>query len=158
MLGSRVLVNRWSTSEQWNLCSLGGLLGAMTFRVVTVVALLGVLVSAPTADAAMCIRLSSKPERPVLGHASVVQIKTFYPIADGGLEPWIVRGYPFRVEAVSPRGRILRIKVKRSSDPYAWRGTLRFNAVGVWTIRVTNFGPSYTAGCGELLRVRVRAG
>ena len=116
---------------------------------------LAALVVTPTADAAMCIRLSNKPERPVLGRMAVIQIKTFYPRVGGGLEPWIVRDYPFRVEAVSPRGKTFRIKVQPSPDPYAWRGSFRFNSVGVWTVRVTNFAP-YPAGCGAQLKVRVR--
>jgi hypothetical protein len=122
-----------------------------------VAAMLAALVLAPTGDAAMCIRLSSDPQRPILGRAAVIEIKTFVPTVDGDLEPWIVRRYPFRVEAVSPRGRTFRVKVKPSPNPYTWRGTFRFNAVGVWTVRVTNFPRSDPSGCSKQLRVRVRA-
>jgi hypothetical protein len=118
---------------------------------------LAALVIAPSSDAAMCIRLSSDPPRPVLGRPAVIEIRTFSPTVDGGLVPWIVRRYPFRVEAVSPRGRTLRVKVKPSRDPYAWRGTFRFDAAGMWTVWVTNFGRSDPTGCGKQLRVRVRA-
>ncbi|MBA3401658.1 MAG: hypothetical protein H0U05_06675 [Actinobacteria bacterium] len=115
------------------------------------------LVTASEADAAMCIRLSTPAKRSAVGDATIIEMKTFVPLVGGGLQPWIVRGYPFRVEAVSARGQALRVKVKPSRNPYAWRGVLRFPQAGVWTVRVRNFGPRYQAGCGEELRVRVRS-
>jgi hypothetical protein len=114
------------------------------------------LVTASAADAALCIRLSTQAPRPVVGDATIIEMKTFVPLVSGGLKPWVVRGYPFRVEAVSPRGKAFRVTVKPSRNPYAWRGTFRFTSVGVWTVRVTNWG-RYQTGCGEELHVRVRA-
>lgn len=122
-----------------------------------IVGLLFAFVTVPSADAAMCIRLSIDPHRPLLGRTAIVQIRTYFPTPDGDLEPTVVRRYPFRVEAVSPHGRLFRIRVSPSTNRFAWRGTFRFNAVGVWTVRVRNFGPVYPAGCGERLKVRVRA-
>ena len=110
---------------------------------------------APAADAAMCIRLFAQPAQPHPGAAAQVGLRTYAPLPDGGLRPWKVDRYPFRVEAVSPTGRIHRIAVRQSrADPYAWVGSFRFPKLGVWTIRVTNFAP-YSKGCAEVLRVRV---
>jgi len=112
--------------------------------------------TASAADAALCIRLSLLASRPVVGDATIIEMETFVPLVGGGLKPWIVRRYPFRVEAVSPRGKAFRVNVRQSRNPYAWRGALHFPSVGVWKVRVRNFGPRYQTGCGEELRVRVR--
>ncbi len=104
----------------------------------------------------MCIRLSTLAAKPAVGAATIIRMKTFIPTVDNGLKPLIVRKYPFRVEAVSPRGNVFRVTVKPSANPYAWRGTFRFPSAGVWFVRVTNW-PSYPKGCGEQLHVRVRA-
>ena len=109
----------------------------------------------PAADAAMCIRLSTDAPTPVVGEATTIQMRTYVPYPEG-LRPWIVADYPFVVEAVSPRGKVFRVAVKPSSNPYAWRGFFRFRGTGVWTVRVRNWGPTYQKGCGERLRVRVR--
>lgn len=120
-------------------------------------ALLAVLIVAPTAEGAMCVRLSSEPTSPRVGAATVIEMRTFFPTVGGRLEPWIVRRYPFRVVAFSPRGKTFRITVRPSRNPYAWRGAFRFGSAGVWTVRVTNFSPSDPTGCGRELRLRVRA-
>lgn len=113
--------------------------------------------NAQPADAAMCIRLSTEPTRPEAGATATIVLRTFIPLANGELEPWEVRDYPFRVQAVSPAGRVYRVAMEPSqSDPYAWAGSFRFPRRGTWTIRVTNFAPSYPKACGAVLRVRVR--
>ncbi len=116
---------------------------------------LAILVAAPVAHAALCIRLSTTAARPVAGDATIIKIKTFVPVGNG-LKPWIVRKYPFRVEAVSAREKVFRVTVKPSPNPYVWRGTFRFPSAGVWTVGVTNWAP-YAKGCGETLLLRVRA-
>lgn len=103
----------------------------------------------------MCIRLFAQPAQPHVGAATQVGLRTYVPLVSGALRPWNVRRYPFRVEAVSPTGRVHRIEVRHSrANPYAWVGSFRFPKMGTWTIRVTNFAP-YSKGCGEILRVRV---
>ena len=121
-----------------------------------VAATLVALVSAPAANAALCVRLSTYAPRPVVGDPTIIEMRTFVPLVSGELKPWVVHGYPFRVEAVSPRGKAFRVSVKPSRNPHAWRGAFRFASAGMWTVRVTNFGPSYSRGCGEELHVRVR--
>lgn len=128
----------------------------MTIRMLAA-GVLTALLTAPAANAALCIRLSTLPARPVVGNGTIVELRTFVPLVGGRLKPWVVRGYPFRVEAVAPRGQAFPIKVKPGRSPYAWRGNVRFPSAGVWTVRVRNFGPRYQAGCGEQLEVRVRA-
>lgn len=120
---------------------------------IAVIALAATL--APAADAAMCIRLFAEPAQLHVGAATEVGLRTYAPLVSGALRPWKVRRYPFRVEAVSPIGRVHRVEVRHSrANPYAWVGSFRFPKPGMWTIRVTNFAP-YPKGCGDVLRVRV---
>lgn len=113
------------------------------------------LLVAPTAEAAMCIRMSSDSQRPIVGHATTIRFATFYPTATGELKRWEVRGYPFRVEAISPRGRIFRIRVAPSRNPFVWAGAFRFKTPGTWVVRVRNPGLT-PSECGPQLRLRVR--
>jgi hypothetical protein len=106
----------------------------------------------------MAVRLSVTPDPAPADSAARLTLRTFTPYAKAGggfrLEPEAVSQYPFRVSATFRRSR-LRIAVRRTSDPYAWSGSVEFPRVGVWTIRVDNFGPRYEAASGAVLRVRV---
>lgn len=115
------------------------------------------LVVVPASHAAMCIRLSTVPTKAIVRESTIIELETFAPLVGGALEPVVVRDYPFRVEAVSPRYKKFRVAVRASRNPYVWRGVFRFPSAGVWRLRVRNFGPRYEAGCGEELRLRVRA-
>ena len=111
---------------------------------------------ASEANAAMCIRLSTLPAKPTAGGQTIVQLKTYATEPDGRLRPWAVRSYPFRVQAVSPAGRVHRVLVGPSADVYVWRGSFAFPRRGVWTIRVANFAGG-NPNCAKPLRVRVTA-
>lgn len=120
------------------------------------VALAAVVVSGavvPAASAAMCVRLFTQPCTGVVGVPMVVGLRTYAPYPDG-LRPWIVTGYPFRVRAVAPNGRVYRVSI-RPGHANLWAGSFSFPVRGVWTVRVDNFGPRYPKGCGETLRLRI---
>jgi hypothetical protein len=124
-------------------------------RVVPLAAL-SALVLVAEANAAMCIRLSTLPTRPTVGTKAVIQLRTYAPLPDGRLRPWAVRDYPFRMQAVSPSGRIHRVRVRPSADVYAWRGRFVFPERGRWTIRVANFAGA-NPNCSGPLVLRVAA-
>jgi hypothetical protein len=107
----------------------------------------------PGAGAAMCVTLFAKPEVPTAGVRSEVGLRTYTPYPDG-LRARRITSYPFRVQAVAPTGRIYRVVI-RPALGNRWVGSFWFPMKGIWTIRVTNFGPQYAEGCGEVLRVRV---
>jgi hypothetical protein len=76
-----------------------------------------------------------------------VQLRTFTPFLrkDGSccrLGPADPRGYPFRVQAVSPLGRTSRIRVFRARRGL-WKGTVRFDRPGRWQVRVANYASVY---------------
>ena len=105
-----------------------------------------------SADAALICRLSVRPTAPTVGRASQIELRQFVPYAGGTAEPTAV-AYPWRVEAVSPRGRIFRVRVPQSSDRFVYRGTFVFPSPGRWLVRVTNFGPAYQPYPGHRPRV-----
>src|SRR5439155_3528110 len=108
----------------------------------------GLLLAAP-ASSALVVRLGIVPTRPHVGEKLTFVLRTYAPFAAPErpcgfrLRPWRVR-YPFRVEALNPRGRVLRTAVRqRGSNRYV--GRLRPRIAGIWKIRVTNFGPRYNS-------------
>lgn len=115
-------------------------------------------VAAPCgADAALEVRLAVKPARPHAGEAAEIRLRTYTPFrrSDGSccrLVPSDPRGYPFRVEAVSPRGVAVRVRMSRAR-PGLWGGVFRFGRAGRWQLRVANYAPGYR---GARLFVRVR--
>ena len=125
------------------------------FACIAVTAVSAVLASAPAAHSAMCISLALSHSRPKVRVATRIALRPFIPPGRGVLQPWIVRRYPFRVEAVSPTGRAFRVRVRPTRDPYVWSGVFSFPSPGRWHVRVTNFGPRY-GYCGPMLRVFVR--
>ncbi len=118
------------------------------------------LVLASSAGGALEVRLSISPNHPVSLEPTQISLRTFLPFtrADGSccdLKDGGPKRYPFRVEAVSPRGKVARIRVRHASS-YVWRGAFRFPSGGRWTLRVTNFGPTYEHSAGARPRITVR--
>jgi hypothetical protein len=121
-----------------------------------------VLVLATPAGGALEVRLSTVPARPSALEPTRIVLRTFWPFikADGTccrLEPGGPRSYPFRVEAVSPVGRVSRIVVRRA-EANVWRGVHRFPVAGRWQLRVANYGPTYRHAAGALPRIFVDVG
>ena len=113
-----------------------------------------------SAAAALEIKLSVVPLAPKAGTRAVVQLRPYwtYKRADGTccrLVPANVN-YPFRVEAVSPAGRISRIAVRRTSNRYAWKGSFVFRGAGRWTLRDPQWGPAYSTHYGAKPRLRLQ--
>jgi hypothetical protein len=119
------------------------------------------LVAPTAAAAALEVKLSVLPAVPKKGAPVTIQIRPYVPYIrpDGTccrLEPADVN-YPFRVEAVSPTGRISRVVVRRTKNRFVWAGTFRFGKVGRWTIRAPQWGPRYRTRYGKpRIRVTVR--
>jgi hypothetical protein len=125
----------------------------MRIAVVTTATLALAAWLAPSASAAMCIRLYVNPAIPTLGTRTEIGLRTYAPYPEG-LRAWRVTNYPFHVQALAPTGRVFRVLI-RSAPANKWIGLFRFPMTGTWTIRVTNFGPRYTKGCSEVLHLRV---
>jgi hypothetical protein len=101
------------------------------------------LLSTGDADAALSVRLSIVPTTPRVGQSVSVMLRPYFPyLRDDGtccrLVSADVKGYPFRVEATSPAGRVFRIRVGRTIDRYLWHGAFVFRSTGRWHVRVTN--------------------
>jgi hypothetical protein len=105
----------------------------------------------------MGVRLAVKPASPRAGAEALIELRPFWPLErkDGSCCRFVAadpRGYPFRLEAVSPTGRLFRLRVTRTR-PFLWRGSFRFDRPGRWQLRVANYAPEYR---GARLFVRVR--
>jgi hypothetical protein len=125
-------------------------------------AALAALAFPASASAALEVKLSVVPTSPKKGASTVVQLRPYwtYNRADGSccrLRPADVR-YPFRIEAVSPGGRVMRIVMRRTSNRFVWVGRIRFPAVGRWTLRAPQWGPRYSRHYGARPRIRVIVG
>ena len=123
-----------------------------------VAAALAALAFPTSAMAALEVRLAVVPTSPKKGASTVVQLRPYwtYNRPDGSccrLEPADVR-YPFRVEAVSPRGRVMRVVVRRTKNRFVWAGRFRFNSAGRWTLRAPQWGPRYSRRYGGKPRIR----
>jgi hypothetical protein len=84
------------------------------------------LLSTGGASAALGVRLSIIPTAPRVGQSVSVLLRPYFPyVRDDGtccrLVPADVKDYRFRVEATSPAGRVFRIAVGRTIDPFLWR-------------------------------------
>jgi hypothetical protein len=115
-----------------------------------------------SASAALEVKLSLVPSKPTKGTSTVVQLRPYwtYNRPDGSccrLRPADVR-YPFRVEAVSPGGRVTRIVVRRTKDRFVWAGRIVFRTAGRWTLRAPQWGPRYSTHYGARPRIRVIVG
>lgn len=126
------------------------------------VAVLAALAFPASASAALEVKLSVAPTAPKKGASTVVQLRPYwtYNRPDGSccqLRPADVR-YPFRVEAVSPGGRVTRIVMRRTNNRFVWSGRIRFPAVGRWTLRAPQWGPRYSLHYGARPRIRISVG
>jgi hypothetical protein len=125
-------------------------------------AALAALAFPASASAALEVKLSVVPTSPKKGASTVVQLRPYwtYNRPDGSccrLRPADVR-YPFRVEAVSPGGRVTRIVMRRTSNRLVWAGRIAFTAAGRWTLRAPQWGPRYSRHYGARPRIRVIVG
>lgn len=125
-----------------------------------VAAVLLALVVPASAAAALEVKLSVVPGSPKKGASSVVQLRPYWTKyrADGTccrLEPADVR-YPFKVQAISPTGRVVRIVVRRTRNRFVWAGSFVFARRGTWTLRAPQWGPRYSRNYGARVRVTVR--
>ena len=123
-----------------------------------VAALIVALVLPASALAALEVKLSVVAA-PKAGSRSVVQLRPYwtYKRKDGTccrLVPADVR-YPFRVEAVSPAGRVSRIAVRKTKNRFVWAGRFVFGTTGRWTLRAPQWGPRYSRHFGARPRIRV---
>ena len=121
-------------------------------------AVLVALVLPASALAALEVKLSVATA-PEAGSRSVVQLRPYwtYKRKDGTccrLVPADVR-YPFRVEAVSPTGRVSRIAVRKTKNRFVWAGGFVFRSAGRWTLRTPQWGPRYRRHFGARPRIRI---
>jgi hypothetical protein len=121
-------------------------------------ALLALVVPA-SATAALEVKLSVVPSSPKKGSSSVVQLRPYWThYRDDGtcckLVPADVR-YPFKLEAVSPTGRVARVVVRRTKNRFVWAGSFVFSRRGTWTLRAPQWGPRYSRNFGARPRLRV---
>jgi hypothetical protein len=116
-----------------------------------VAAFLLALVLPASAVAALEVKLSV-PAKPKKGAVATVQLRPYWVRyrRDGTccrLVPADVN-YPFKVEAVSPSGRVFSVPVRRTKNRYVWTGSFRFNARGRWILRDPHWGPRYSRNYG----------
>jgi hypothetical protein len=112
-----------------------------------------------SASAALEVKLSVVPSSPKKGVSTVVQLRPYwtYKRPDGSccrLRPADVR-YPFRVDAVSPTGRVWHLVMRRTENRFVWAGRIAFAARGRWTLRAPQWGPRYSTHYGARPRIRV---
>jgi hypothetical protein len=115
-----------------------------------------------SAAAALEVKLSVAPKSPAKDAATTVQLRPYwtYNRPDGSccvLKQAAVK-YPFKVEAVSPAGRISPISVRKTKNRYLWSGTFRFRSAGRWVIRAPQWGPRYSRNFGARPRIQVTVG
>jgi len=125
-------------------------------------AALAALAIPASASAALEVKLSVVPTTPKKGASTVVQLRPYwtYNRPDGSccqLRPADVR-YPFRVEAVSPSGRVTRLVMRRTKNRFVWSGRIVFRAAGRWTLRAPQWGPRYSRHYGARPRIQVLVG
>ena len=124
--------------------------------------LAAVLVLATPAAAALEVRLTITPSAPHALEPTKLALRTYLPVLrDDGSCCRLVSGgpasYPFRVEVVSPAGRLSRVRV-RSSGKHSWGGVFTFPTPGRWQVRVANYpGCASVVGARPCLWVRVVA-
>lgn len=126
------------------------------------VALVAALALAAPVEASLEVRLSVTPSKPRAGTRTVVQVRPYwtYLRPDGSccrLEPADV-AYPFRLEAVSPGGRLFRVRLRRTSNRFLWTAVFTFRTRGLWTFREPHWGPDYSTSAGGRPRIRVAVG
>ena len=113
------------------------------------------LVAAAPADAALIVRLAVVPGTPGVGTRVTIVVRPFWPLSTGSRRAKVDSRYPFRIEAVSPRGAVARIHVRRSRIPFVWTGRFTFAQPGLWLLRAANWGPLYEPYPGHRPQLRV---
>lgn len=120
----------------------------------------GLVLVAPAAGA-LEVRLTIEPARPNALESVTVALRSYVPVVRGDgtccrLEPDGARSYPFRVEAVSPTGKVVRVRVRPVGSNLR-RGVITFPAAGRWTLRVANYAQrGYRPAFGARPRITVR--
>jgi hypothetical protein len=131
----------------------------MRSAAVVAAALVAFLTGGRVAHAAATARVDVFPSQPRVGQKVTVQLRPFWVLA--GLPPALFpETYPWRVAAISPAGRQLRIPITRTpTNPYLWSGVARLRSGGAWTVCVLNFSSTGRACIPHTpgwQRVRVR--
>ena len=112
------------------------------------------------AEAALVVKLSVTPKPVRKGAPTGIELRPFwtYKRPDGSC---CVLGranvnYPFKVEAVSPSGRVFRVRVHKTPSRYVWSGVFTFGATtGRWIVRAPQWGPRYSRNYGARPRIAV---
>jgi hypothetical protein len=112
-----------------------------------------------SAVAALEVKLAVTPKAPTTTLAASVQLRPYwtYNRPDGSccvLKPAAVK-YTFKVEAVSPSGRVYAVRVRRTKNRYLWSGPFRFRMPGRWVLRAPQWGPRYSRNYGARPRLSV---
>ena len=108
-------------------------------------------VTAPGADAALCIQWRS-PTGGDVGSTVPVIFETYAPLTTGAAVPFAAADYPFRITARSPDGELRRIEVSPTTEAATrWTGELLLDNAGVWEVYSENFGGD--SPCGPRLRI-----
>jgi hypothetical protein len=122
-------------------------------------AALAALAFPASASAALEVKLSVVPTSPKRDASTIVQLRPYwtYKRPDGTcceLRRADVR-YPFRLEVVSPTGRVTRLTMRRTNDRFVWARRIVFAARGRWTLRAPQWGPRYSTHYGARPRIRI---
>ena len=120
------------------------------------------LLLAPPASAALCARWDP-PRQVDEGTQALVSFRTFLPISENGdayrLKPHAFPDYPFRVQAISPRGEPSRIAIAPSADDNRrWLGSLTPNQEGRWTLTIVNMQGGGDEACYTDATLMVKEG
>jgi hypothetical protein len=111
------------------------------------------VVTAP-AMAALCITWEPPTTLPDGGVR--VAFRTFAPLPGGGLRPWAVPDYPFRVSLTAPTGETRPLKMAPDErDRMLWVGSFTRAGDGPWTAQIDNFEEAQIndPACYEPLRI-----
>ena len=112
-------------------------------RHLLVAAVVGAALLPAPADAALIVRLAVVPGAPAVGDRVTIVVRPFWPLSTGSRRAKVDAEYPFRIEAVSQRGAVAGIHVRRSRNPFVWTGRFTFAQPGLWLLRAANWGPRY---------------
>ena len=112
-----------------------------------------------SAVGALAVKLNVVPKAPRVGAASTIQLRPYWVFkrADGSccvLRPSSA-GYQYRVEAIDPKGRVHRVRIRRTTNRYLWSAVFRFPTAGRWVIRAPQWGPRYSRNFGAKPRIAV---
>ena len=115
------------------------------------------LVLPASAAGALEVKLSVAPASPRKSAQAVVQVRPYwtYKRPDGSCCRLVQASvsYPFKIQAVSPSGRVFRIAVHKTRNRYVWSGSFLFSSPGRWTVRAPQWGPRYSRNYGARPRI-----